>query len=326
MKLQSCPSGYEVSPAGLHTLTAATAQQQQCRPCEKGYECVTASCVTCTACAPGYYKAAVSTEPCVPCPANSYVGAEGSTSLNLCQVCPAKSSTKGLTGRVTLHDCSCDEEYYLVSINGAVTCSTCPKGAICRNNECALRNAGLTCVDSTKIVGTWVQNNVSFEFDLTSCPEGYELKSTSEQGSRDLQQCFKCLSPSSYILQPDLDVCQPCPPGLTCAGDATFSPVIAGSVWVKNGSFVKLQSCPSGYEVSPAGLHTLTAATAQQQQCRPCEKGYECVTASCVTCTACAPGYYKAGGGLGCIDKQRMNMFSCRMCSLDNVFSCTRVY
>jgi hypothetical protein len=152
---------------------------------------------------------------------------------------------------------------------------------VCEDGECALRNAGahLACTDGkSSIVGTWILDSSTGQYKLTSCPAGYEMSTTEEQGSVDLQQCFKCLSPSSYILQPDIDVCQPCPPGLTCAGDVTFTPVIAGSVWVTNGSFVKLQSCPSGYEVSPAGLHTLTAATVQQQQCRPCEKGCDCVT------------------------------------------------
>ena len=117
------------------------------------------------------------------------------------------------------------------------------------------------------------------------------MKTQEEQGSADLQECFKCPSPSTYILNPDLDECQPCPPGLTCSGDATLAPKIEGSEWVVQGSFFKLESCPSGYYVFPASVDT---ANAGQQECLPCIKGEECVAAPCVSCTLCQPGFYKA--------------------------------
>jgi hypothetical protein len=59
----------------------------------------------------------------------------------------------------------------------------------------------------------------------------------------------------------------------------------AGEVWEEIEGQYLLRTCPSG--------HHVTASTAQQQRCLPCLEGHECVNTSCVTCTKCAPGFYK---------------------------------
>ena len=117
------------------------------------------------------------------------------------------------------------------------------------------------------------------------------MKTTAEQGSVDLQQCFKCLSPSTYILRPDVDSCQPCPLGLTCHGDATLEPTVAGSTWLQDGAIFRLTDCPTGFYLSPKSTETFNAA---QQVCLACNKGNECTNTSCTTCTPCTAGYYKA--------------------------------
>ena len=122
----------------------------------------------------------------------------------------------------------------------------------------------------------------SGRYELTSCPAGYDMKTQEEQGSVDLQECFKCPSPSTYILNPDVDACMDCPPGLTCSGDATLAPKIDGSVWVEQGSFFKLESCPAGYYVFPALVDTLSLGTAAQQTCLFCEK----------VCSLCSLSYF----------------------------------
>jgi len=172
-KLKSCPSGYFVSPASVDASNAAL---QECMPCGKGEECVTASCVTCSACQPGYYKAAVSTDACASCPANTYAETEGSTALSLCQSCQAKSSTPA-AGQSSRRACACDKEYYLIisqedTDDEALSCQVCPKGAVCSGDgECALRNedAFFSCTDGTSsIVGTWVLDSSSGQYELTS--------------------------------------------------------------------------------------------------------------------------------------------------------------
>ena len=142
------------------------------------------------------------------------------------------------------------------------------------------------CTDGTPIVGTWTDNDGNGLYDLVSCPAGYERQTD----SLDTQLCHKCLSPGQYIIDPNNDVCQNCPPGLTCDGSSTKQTVVAGSEWVPDGGIYKLQSCPSGYSVFPASVD---ASNAAQQQCSPCLEGFECKDAPCVACTECQAGYYK---------------------------------
>ena len=228
----------------------------------------------------------MSTDRCVPCPANSYREGTGATNIANCVSCQPKSSTKTLTGQSTRRACACDVEFYLIITNkGAagesLSCQACPKGAQCANGECALRNTNLTCSDGkSKVIGEWVIDSATGQYMLTSCPAGYELRTADEQGSADLQQCFKCPSPSTYILRPVLDTCQVCPPGLSCQGDATLTPVVEGSMWERDNDIFRLKTCPSGYYVFPKFSDAFVMAN---QKCLPCEKGEECTNTSCVT-------------------------------------------
>ena len=255
--------------------------------------------MTCTPCQPGFYKAAVSTDECVPCPANTYVETEGSTALSLCQSCQAKSSTLDATGQSSRRACACDKEYYLIisqegTDDEALSCQVCPKGAVCGGDgECALRNAdtNFSCTDGTSsIVGAWVLDSSSGQYELTSCPAGYEMKTQEEQGSVDLQECQKCLQ-SQYIIDPNVDQCTKCPIGLSCQGDAGFTPVVQDSVWEPEGGIYRLKACPTGY--SRQSLDDQL----DLQQCRPCEKGFECTAKICEQCFECNPGHYKAVAG-----------------------------
>ena len=255
-KLESCPTGYYVSSTDASG--DFQANQQRCQPCPQGQECTNASCVTCTLCQAGFFKSADGTGACEECSPFLYrTLATGASSQN-------------------------------------DACQTCPKGARCANDECALRNADFNCSDDTSIVGAWVIDTSTGAYELTSCPAGYEMRTTAE-GSAELQQCFKCQSPSTYILRPNEDDCQPCPPGLTCSGDDTLTPVVAGSTWVQEidaglGAIYRLEICLTGYYVSPTATETFVAA---QQRCIPCADGTECVDETCNTCTACTPGKYK---------------------------------
>ena len=107
----------------------------------------------------------------------------------------------------------------------------------------------------------------SGQYVLTSCPTGYEMRTTAERGSPDLQECFKCPSPSTYILRPDQDECQTCPPGLRCSGDDTLEPVTTNSTWEKNGSVFKLEACPSGYSAVSINTEGVDAADQECEQC-----------------------------------------------------------
>ena len=320
-RLLSCPFGYRVEPGPTDTFNTAL---QKCAPCGKGEECTNATCTTCLPCAPGTYKAAVGTEPCLACPANTYRKDPGATELDNCAQCQDRSSTKGSVGQSNMRACVCDPQYYLITVNQGLSsegllCEACPRGALCKDGkECALRNSNFSCSDRSDIDGEWVLQG-SGRYALTSCPAGFELRSTDETGSEELQECRKCL-PSTYILRPDLDECQECPAGLRCDGSDSWKPVVPNSSWVGEGSILKLTSCPTGYSrISVDGQW-------EQQRCEPCGEGTECVSQECSEqeCPACAAGKYKdVKGTLSCRvcppntynpDTNAKDFASCRAC------------
>ena len=131
------------------------------------------------------------------CPTDTYAEDTGATALILCQKCQDKSSTQGLTGQNSSRACACDKEYYLVtSLAGTadetLSCQKCPKGAECGDSECALRNPNVSCSDGTRIAGVWEMNNGTGKYKLRSCPTGFEMRTSEEQQSEDLQQCLAC--------------------------------------------------------------------------------------------------------------------------------------
>jgi hypothetical protein len=183
----------------------------------------------------------------------------------------------------------------------AQTCQPCGKGEECTHSS--------SCVTCSKCQPGYYKAAVSTDPCLP-CPANTFRE---EAGASDLGMCRSCLAKSStrgavgqstwqacvcdssyYLIMANSadDACQDCPPGLTCHGDATLDPVVPGSNWTIDGAIFRLQSCPTGYFVSPRASETFDAA---QQRCLPCGKGEECThSSSCVTCSECQPGYYKA--------------------------------
>ena len=102
---------------------AFDATVQQCVPCLKGEECVSAPCVTCLPCLPGFYKDAVSVDACAPCPADTYNPKHGAQDLSACQACQTHASTLGHTAQTSQAACVCDAQYYAVVTKAASTCA-----------------------------------------------------------------------------------------------------------------------------------------------------------------------------------------------------------
>jgi hypothetical protein len=308
-RLQSCPSGYYVVPRLTDTFNAVL---QKCEPCGKGEQCTDSTCITCFECKAGSYKAAVGTEECLACPQDTFRETEGGRALMDCAICQAKASTLGAVGQSSRRSCTCDSDYYLI-INiqddaETLTCQSCPKGALCGDGkECALRNEGFNCSGhGTDIVGNWSKDPSTGQYQLVSCPRGYETRTSEEAGSDDLQECYKCPSPSTYILRPDKDTCQSCPPGLRCKGDASLQPVTINASWVQDGSVFKLESCPYGHSavsINDAGVD------AAAQQCLPCEKGKECTNPPCTVCFECRAGSYKSSVSTEACEECPVNTF-----------------
>ena len=107
--------------------------------------------------------------------------------------------------------------------------------------------------------------------ELGNC-EGCLAKS-STNGAVGQSSWTSCVCDSDYyrILADDKDdACMDCPLGLTCDGTSAVTPVVTGSVWAADGAIYKLQSCPSGYYVSPTA--SVDATNAATQECKPCGK------------------------------------------------------
>ena len=286
-KLTACPTGYR------KLSTEGGWDQHKCEPCADGTECVLDVCDTCTACTAGKYKDAPGTQACRACPPNTYNPDINSKALANCQACPSGSETGGLDGQTEASACQCGDRLYLknpAGSGGIFSCANCPRGAVCADGSCALRNADFNCSDGTSIVGDWVINNSTGSYDLRSCPAGYETWTTQEQGSEEMQQCHKCLE-SQYIIDPDLYACQKCPPGLKCKGDSEVVPVVKKSTWTADDGVYKLTACPTGYR------KLSTEGGWDQHKCEPCADGTECVLDVCDTCTACTAGKYKDAPG-----------------------------
>lgn len=168
------------------------------------------------------------------------------------------------------------------------SCIICPAAGVCTKGG----------DDVSFKVGTWVE--VGGIYMLTSCPEGFELINSTDgtsqgQFSNDVQECRACL-PEQYILNPNTDSCQNCPPGLICTGTSVVVPVIKGSIWIRESTIYRLIGCPAGYSISAQGV--LGSFDPEVQQCSPCPKGEECISPPCTGCKPCKPGFYKASAGV----------------------------
>ena len=167
------------------------------------------------------------------------------------------------------------------------SCIDCPAAGICTKGG-----------DEVKFeVGNWTA--IDGMYILTECPEGFQLINSTTgtskgEFSNTAQECKACL-PEQYILNPNTDTCQNCPPGLICSGTSKVVPAI-NSTWVRYDSIYKLVGCPSGYSILSTGVSGAFDATIQQ--CSPCAKGEECVTPPCTVCVPCGPGFYKASASV----------------------------
>ena len=174
------------------------------------------------------------------------------------------------------------------SLTGAPSCLNCPAGGNCINGGNQVQFQ----------VGTWIISNEGI-YALSSCPAGYQLVNYSNLAagvtrkfSHDVQECLACIPGLQYILNPDTDTCQICPPGLTCFGTDLIHDNIPNSKWIRNGSVYILTTCPTGYQIFNLGSKGTFDATVQQ--CIPCDAGKECLLSACVQCTLCQTGFYKS--------------------------------
>ena len=342
-RLDSCPAMYRRN--------GSVPALEQCVPCEKGTECVADQCINCTACNPGYFTPALSLAPCQACPVNTYVleATTLATQSSDCLPCPSRSTTQSKVGQVGISSCKCDNEYYKVhqgAANSAFTCRVCPAGAMCttqsRSQYCPLEESSVSqCVTqhnnserastqgnyyeataccNSPVLGIWnriaASGTYGDYFELTACPAGYQRNSNNDSSvNLDQQTCQKCVPEgATYIIHPNTDQCQTCPPGLVCFGNETVVPTVPGSVWTKGsdiqldsdetGSFYWLSFCPAHYRIinytstsasttSSVSFKLLRSQAKSVLNCVPCLRGAECPDPPCIECSPCRPGFYK---------------------------------
>ena len=83
----------------------------------------------------------------------------------------------------------------------------------------------------------------------------------------------------------DVAECLPCPPGSSCNGSSTAIPCTEGSY----GWAGVCQTCPNGTYTETPG----------EEECLPCEAGYECYHGDR---TPCDPGLFAEGFAMACVE------------------------
>jgi len=339
-RLTSCPGGYlfvTTTPAG-----------QECAACPLGYQCTTTPCLECTPCEPGTYKDTVGAGSCDLCDRDTFNPIYAATSAAECKPCPLYAATAN-RGSSRPGQCVCAMSTYimdeqLTNTTGA-WCMECPIGGECKDvgsDVCALRMPDLSCPGTTttvngisvsttgrRVVGNWSRVSEGGEWRLESCPSGYSLVTALDGTSTGFfwhgaQQCRECEVFETYILHPNQDSCQRCPPGLVCYGNESVTPVTNGSMWLVNESIYWLSYCPAGHYVYNGD----DSFEPQAQECRPCPQGEVCHGEQCISCTPCGPGTYKDEVGDGICKLCPNNTFSalvgaasvgqCQACPIDS--------
>lgn len=82
----------------------------------------------------------------------------------------------------------------------------------------------------------------------------------------DIQQCVPCLA-TQYVLNPNADKCQLCPPGLSCSFGHLWQPKTVGAIWKAVAGQLWLQWCPTGHKLINTTGH-------DNQECQKCEVGF----------------------------------------------------
>jgi len=224
----------------------------------------------------------------------------------------------------------CNEQRYKIvpdfPLDTSQKCEKCPLGAQCRfDGSCALPEFICAPPDTTVVVGKWLREETNRErgrYMLESCPAGFSKRGSSKV-MLDLMECKECNRVLHYIIEPNAQNCQRCPPGLVCNGNNITSLVVAGSDWSVQTLIMRLHACPTGYKVWPAlapGEMFDDQTHAPSQECAVCTEGMECILERCLNCTQCPAGKYKDTPGTASCRKCAAGKFNTKIKSMSESF------
>ena len=227
-KLISCPPGYQLINSSVGVFSH---DDQQCKACTMEQYIVNPDSSVCRTCpkgavCPSDLSCALRNPPQFLCDgADQILGSWSLDSIGSEYVlvdCPAGYTllSTAKAGSAELQECQkCAANQYIVHPN-ADDCQNCPVGALCSDGQtCALHDVpAFMCPNAERIKGEWKVSGSIYR--LVNCPAGTQLLNSSSGTSSgvfspDIQQCRPCLN-GTYIINPNNDECQQCPPGSSC--------------------------------------------------------------------------------------------------------------
>eukprot|EP00961_Rhodomonas_salina_P277380 3748372-Rhodomonas_salina.1 len=203
--LESCPPGYSLQ--ALKSLSGSfVATEQQCLPCTPGLQ----------------YILSPNTDVCQDCPTGARC--DGSTLEGLV---PGSQWEAREDGVMVLRSCPPGFQRNSLAEGYAVTAQEClqctpglqyilnPNTDRCQDCPTGLRCHGDDTLDPVLEGSHWVKDGAVFR--LEHCPPGTQLVNSRDGISgpafaAEQQECRAC-RPKEYIVDPDADLCHPCPLG-----------------------------------------------------------------------------------------------------------------
>jgi hypothetical protein len=305
-----CMPGYFCNETGL---------PQPAGICPPGYYCPVGTVNATDFSCPTGYMCAGTYEP-VPCPRGTF---QNETAAFMCNDCPAGQYCEKIA---TVYPVDCPPGFYcpvrshlpsacapgtvqpLLRASNISECETCPKGSYCSDYSAS---ASLPCAqgflcEPGSLTGQGAQT--TDKSDNLVCPVGYVC-------ATGVPSALPC--PSGWY-QPRTGAhsfsmqCMRCPPGTTCANNATSVPdPCPAGYWCDDTDSlldVAQQICPSGAycgagAASPiwceSGTYQLWPGATSSNACTPCPSGSFCPFSSSTFFDCPAGSYCPAGSSIG---------------------------
>lgn len=345
---QSCAAGTTTCSAGM------SACEFGCN--NAGYTGSDSSCGTsCPACVPGKYKPTRGSMACAWCDPGTYGVTSAATSSASCLSCPASTPSTAYYGSSSVAACQrlCPPGQ-TGALDGVAACTACPAGtykdstgsAACISCEGGTYSAavGATSCVSCDLTGEYDMQTLVrptgmyWMNDVPYYSNGVQITAFAREGGTKKADCvcgagcykvtgcfgggcvycpagkYKSASPLVYVSATCSDTCIDCPVGTytnyagsdvcsSCNSGSTpnYGTCTTGNVYA---GCIPLKTCAAGYTGPDAYCDTCSAcapgwfkAVTGNAACGACAAG-KFSSAGATTCTACAAGTFSVSGGM----------------------------